>query len=262
VAVGGIAAITALHLGPVRLALEDRLGERARADLAAVGLDGVTVGVTGLEARLSGDVPREVDIDLAVSTVDRVPGVARIDSSGVAVQPLGEAAPTGSPEAEPTADPTPGSGPVTPYPNGATGTPVPAGSPTQPPAEPPAVAAARAALAAVPPVTFEPNSVVLTEEGLASVGAVAGIVATTGPEVRFRIEAHTDTGGPPEVNKALSVRRATAVRAALLELGVARTRVQAVGLGETRPLVRPEVTEEDRRANRRVEIVAEAVPGA
>ncbi|MGF1664192.1 MAG: OmpA family protein, partial [Kineosporiaceae bacterium] len=141
----------------------------------------------------------------------------------------------------------------------ATPTATPAATPTT--ADPAAVARARAGLTGIGPITFEPNSVVLTDDGLASVAEVARIIAATGSDVRFRVEAHTDSGGPPDANKALSLRRATAVRAALLELGVARTRVQAVGFGETRPLVTPEVTDADRQANRRVEVVAEAVPG-
>lgn len=252
VALGGVAVVAAVHLGPVRLALEDRLAGGAEAELAAVGLDGLAVAVTGLDARLVGDVPRQADVDLAVSAVGRVPALAGVDASEITVRPPSGTEPTAEPTvestvepaAEPTVEPTAG----------------PATEPTAPSGEPVAVVQAREALAAVPLITFEPNSAVLTGDGRASVVIAAGIVTAAGPEVRFRIEAHTDTAGPPEANKVLSLRRATAVRAALLQLGVARTRVQAVGLGETRPLVNPEVTDEDRAANRRVEIVAEAVP--
>lgn len=72
---------------------------------------------------------------------------------------------------------------------------------------------------------------------------------------RFRIEGHTDTVGDAGLNKALSERRAAAVRDFLTSrFHVAAARLEAVGLGFTQPLVAtPPETNEPR--NRRVQIV-------
>jgi outer membrane protein OmpA-like peptidoglycan-associated protein len=72
---------------------------------------------------------------------------------------------------------------------------------------------------------------------------------------RFRIEGHTDTAGEAPVNLALSERRTATVREHLVSRhGVAASRLDALGLGETQLLVQtPDATSEPR--NRRVQIV-------
>jgi outer membrane protein OmpA-like peptidoglycan-associated protein len=66
--------------------------------------------------------------------------------------------------------------------------------------------------------------------------------------------AHTDLSGSPEVNQALSIRRAAAVATYLAGHGVARARIASKGLGETAPLYNPETSDTKKAANRRVEI--------
>jgi outer membrane protein OmpA-like peptidoglycan-associated protein len=66
--------------------------------------------------------------------------------------------------------------------------------------------------------------------------------------------AHTDTTGSPEVNKALSQRRAAAVASYLAGHGVSRARIASEGLGESAPLYNPEQNDTQRAANRRIEI--------
>ena len=66
--------------------------------------------------------------------------------------------------------------------------------------------------------------------------------------------AHTDTTGSPQVNLALSDRRAAAVATYLAGHGVARARIASRGLGESAPLYIPDDTETKRAANRRIEI--------
>ena len=72
---------------------------------------------------------------------------------------------------------------------------------------------------------------------------------------KFRIEGHTDTEGSPEINKALSERRAASVVAYLEgKFNVAASRLQASGMGEEGLLVpTPDQTSEPR--NRRVLVV-------
>ena len=66
--------------------------------------------------------------------------------------------------------------------------------------------------------------------------------------------AHTDLSGSPQVNQALSDRRAAAVAGYLAGHGVSRARIGSKGLGESVPLYNPETSDTQKAANRRVEI--------
>jgi outer membrane protein OmpA-like peptidoglycan-associated protein len=66
--------------------------------------------------------------------------------------------------------------------------------------------------------------------------------------------AHTDTSGSPQINAALSEKRAAAVATYLAGHGVTRARIASRGLGESAPLYSPETSESDKAANRRIEI--------
>lgn len=74
------------------------------------------------------------------------------------------------------------------------------------------------------------------------------------PRAKVRIEGHTDATGGAELNQKLSLRRAQSVRQALIEEGVAPARLEAVGLGQTRPVAGND-SAEGRARNRRVEVV-------
>lgn len=70
---------------------------------------------------------------------------------------------------------------------------------------------------------------------------------------RLVVEGHTDSRGDAEMNKALSLARASAVRDALTRLGVDADRVEVTGLGATQPIA--DNTMPDGRArNRRIAI--------
>lgn len=70
----------------------------------------------------------------------------------------------------------------------------------------------------------------------------------------LRIEGHTDSSGDADMNKALSLARAGAVRDSLAALGVDAERVVAVGYGETRPIA-DNGTADGRAKNRRIAIL-------
>lgn len=76
---------------------------------------------------------------------------------------------------------------------------------------------------------------------------------------QFKVEigGHTDTGGDAAMNMNLSQRRAEAVRAYLVDKGIAGDRLIAKGYGETKPLVADRavigVDSQDRAKNRRTE---------
>ncbi|NDY96690.1 OmpA family protein [Wenzhouxiangella limi] len=76
----------------------------------------------------------------------------------------------------------------------------------------------------------------------------------TEPERRIRIEGHTDSSGPATVNMRISQERADAVRDALVGMGIAADRVQAVGMGEEFPIASNE-NEDGRSQNRRVDVI-------
>ncbi len=74
------------------------------------------------------------------------------------------------------------------------------------------------------------------------------------PEWRVRIESHTDNTGAKIANMTLSAKRAAGVAAWLAGNGVKRLRLEASGLGDSRP-VADNATEEGRAKNERIEIV-------
>jgi len=99
---------------------------------------------------------------------------------------------------------------------------------------------------------FEEGGNVLTAESQAEFARVRSeIVAWAAPEVM--VIGHTDRVGSAQSNDALSLTRAEAVRALLIEAGLPGDKLEAVGRGEREPLVATadEVAE---ARNRRVEI--------
>ena len=72
--------------------------------------------------------------------------------------------------------------------------------------------------------------------------------------LKLEIRGHTDDVGSEEDNLKLSNDRANAVMNKLIELGIDKERLRAVGFGESRPLVENN-SEENRRRNRRTEFV-------
>ena len=71
---------------------------------------------------------------------------------------------------------------------------------------------------------------------------------------QIKATGHTDTSGPDTYNMALSLRRANAVKDALVRDGVPERDISVVGLGESQPMVK--TADGVREAqNRRVEIV-------
>ncbi len=77
-------------------------------------------------------------------------------------------------------------------------------------------------------------------------------VLTDAPEMRLRIEGHTDSEGNDTPNMRLSQERAQSVRVYLESKGIDGPRVESVGFGETRP-IDTNRTASGRAVNRRVE---------
>lgn len=105
-------------------------------------------------------------------------------------------------------------------------------------------------------VTFATGSAELTPQAVRTLDELGKALAS--PDLapfRFRVEGHTDTVGSAAMNQALSERRAAAVVQFLVTRhGISPSRLQAVGLGETQPLV-PTGDEVSEPRNRRVQVV-------
>lgn len=102
-------------------------------------------------------------------------------------------------------------------------------------------------------IYFEFDSSNIDEEGRAIIEAhSAHLVKNSG--ITITLEGHADERGTREYNLALAERRAKAVLSMMEALGVASSRIQAVSLGEERPVALGH-DEEAWHLNRRVEII-------
>ena len=101
--------------------------------------------------------------------------------------------------------------------------------------------------------TFDPNSATVKATTDATLLEIARTVKTRN-RTYVDVLAHTDTTGTAQANLALSQKRAAAVATYLAGHGVAKARIASHGFGEAVPLYNPDETEEQKAANRRIEI--------
>ena len=100
---------------------------------------------------------------------------------------------------------------------------------------------------------FEPGTATLTPDSQSQLpGILAQAQALPGGELV--VVGHTDRTGSPQVNDVLSLQRAQAVRALLVEQGFQPELIEAVGRGEREPVVPTEANVDEPR-NRRAEII-------
>ena len=102
-------------------------------------------------------------------------------------------------------------------------------------------------------VLFDSGSAKLRSGALRVIDRLA-VFLREHPDRSLAIEGFTDNVGNALVNEELSLRRADAVRAALMDAGVDAARIVARGYGATYPVATND-TSEGRQRNRRVEIV-------
>ena len=102
-------------------------------------------------------------------------------------------------------------------------------------------------------VLFGTDLARLNPDGMRTAQKLADVLQQN-PQRTVLVEGFTDSTGAAGHNQELSERRATAVRNALQELGVARERVAIRGYGQTYPVAAND-TAQNRQLNRRVEIV-------
>ena len=99
---------------------------------------------------------------------------------------------------------------------------------------------------------FDFDKSVLKPEGKAKLNDLVDKVKAINLEVIIAV-GHTDFIGSDAYNQKLSVRRAEAVKAYLVNAGIDKTRIYTEGKGKKQP-VADNSTDEGRAKNRRVEI--------
>lgn len=104
-------------------------------------------------------------------------------------------------------------------------------------------------------IQFEFNSSVLKTSSYAVLEKISQQIKSSG-STKFLINGHSSAEGTDQRNLALSVDRANAVKAYLVNNGIASSRLITKGFGETMPVAN-NTTEEGRVLNRRVEIAPE-----
>jgi outer membrane protein OmpA-like peptidoglycan-associated protein len=102
-------------------------------------------------------------------------------------------------------------------------------------------------------INFDTDSDVIKDESKPTLDRIAALLKANAGW-KMTIEGHTDASGGAEHNQQLSKRRAEAVKAYLVQGGIAAARLTAVGLGASKPVVSND-TAVGRSQNRRVELV-------
>ena len=101
-------------------------------------------------------------------------------------------------------------------------------------------------------VFFEKGSARITRQSFHELNRLVKILRKN-RQYRVQISGHTDSKGKATDNRALSLKRAQAVRAFLVSKGIKKKRIRSLGYGSSKPLANNK-TESGRKMNRRVEI--------
>jgi outer membrane protein OmpA-like peptidoglycan-associated protein len=108
-------------------------------------------------------------------------------------------------------------------------------------------------------VLFGSDQSHLTQNGMRTAQKLADVLQQN-PQRTVLVEGFTDSTGGAGYNQQLSERRATAVRSALQDMGIALDRIAVRGYGEGYPVAAND-TMQNRQMNRRVEIVLSDASG-
>lgn len=100
-------------------------------------------------------------------------------------------------------------------------------------------------------ILFRTNSAVLDAASFSTLDELSQR-ARNCRDASIHVEGHTDDQGSESTNQKLSEQRAMAVLNYLVKAGVDSSRIEAIGFGESRPLV-PNSSSENRSKNRRIE---------
>jgi OmpA-OmpF porin, OOP family len=101
-------------------------------------------------------------------------------------------------------------------------------------------------------ILFDTNKATFQQRTYPVLEAITAILKEY-PSSNFAIEGHTDSDGKDTANQTLSENRAAAVKAYLIEKGIAAARLTSAGYGETKP-IDVNTTKAGKANNRRVEV--------
>lgn len=102
-------------------------------------------------------------------------------------------------------------------------------------------------------ITFDVGKAVIKPESMTEINRIAQLMKDNA-DLKFEVQGHTDNTGNAALNQKLSEQRAQAIVAKLTEMGIAPSRLTAVGKGQSSPIA-DNSTDEGRAKNRRVEFV-------
>ncbi|MEI4549405.1 OmpA family protein [Pseudoalteromonas spongiae] len=105
----------------------------------------------------------------------------------------------------------------------------------------------------IPNIQFKFDSDELTESSGKSIEKLATYLKSV-PNQNFYLVGHTDDSGNAQYNQTLSKKRALAIQTKLSDLGIEKSRLVAIGVGEFSPK-ESNASENGRLSNRRVELV-------
>ena len=104
-------------------------------------------------------------------------------------------------------------------------------------------------------VFFDTNSTTLSQQSAMTVTEAVSVAKSTA-NAKVTVTGYTDTDGAPAYNQQLSVRRADAVKNALVSGGITPQSITVTGAGEGGLLIdTPDQTKNEK--NRRVQIVVQ-----
>ncbi len=102
-------------------------------------------------------------------------------------------------------------------------------------------------------IFFDVGQSELKQQSAAEVEKIIDLLLAN-PELRVQINGHTDNTGNAASNKALSLKRASAVVSYIMSKGISTSRVSAKGYGSEHPIVSNDDETGGREVNRRTEI--------
>lgn len=102
-------------------------------------------------------------------------------------------------------------------------------------------------------ITFDTGKATIKPESMTEINRIAQLMKEN-PSVKFEIQGHCDNTGSAATNDKLSQQRAEAIMAALVDMGIEKGRLSAVGKGSREPIA-DNSTDEGRAKNRRVEFI-------
>ena len=106
------------------------------------------------------------------------------------------------------------------------------------------------------PIYFEFDKFNITNEGAFELDKLVAVMQKY-PEMKIRVEAHTDNRGPSSYNLKLSENRAKSTAQYVISKGIDENRISGVGKGENEPVIEcsGNCSNEDHRTNRRSEFI-------